>query len=1159
MYKRPFPLSFLMVQTAFGHGRANVGIYDNAFDVPNDYIPKMKSRTLFSSMFLRRSLTFVLVACLSLGVWATSEHLLPTPKSVTLQQGATLTLTGQLSVSTLPSARLQRAFLNLTGQTLTTTAGAPTLSITTGATISGAYDYTLEGYPNEAYQLTVDANGITIQAVTETGVIRAIQTLAQLAEGRQDNAIEACQITDWPAFKLRGLMHDIGRSFISVNELKQQIRLLGRFKVNTFHWHLTENQGWRFEVQQYPQLTAVSSMTRFAGQYYTQAECREIVSLAADYGITVIPEIDMPGHSGAFERAMGHSMQTDEGVAELKNILDEVADVFADAPYIHIGADEQTITYDNFLGIVTDYVHNLGKKVVVWNPIRGVTISSSMGADMTQMWSTSGTKISGLPNIDCRYNYVNHFDVFADLVGIYKSNIYYANQGSAEVAGEITAVWNDRYVEDEQAIMRQNNVYANVLASTERAWKGGGSQYIETGGTTLPNSGDEYEEFADWERRFLFHKANSLSEASIPYVRQTDVKWQITDAFPNGGVSTTILPPETEGPQDSYEYNGTTYGTGRATGAGIYLRHTWGTTVPSYYSSPQSNTTAYAWTYIYSPVAQEAGALIEFQNYGRSENDMAPENGKWDRKGSRIWFNDEEITGPTWDNAGLSISSEVPLKNENFTERQPVSIQLQKGWNKVFLKLPYVTASNVRLNKWMFTFVITDTEGKNALDGLKYSPKKILDEEAEAVSERIDEVRHAAIERTGTDPGFLPTSLTEELNNTLDAIEATLGVSMTAEQRSQQLATIEEAYETFLTLCSETTERVMPRVSEGDSYYWYTMCTPLRDSRYVQSNGADTGLTGGSDGTVTAAQWKFVNRSDGTYDIVNRSDGTYLSQSTVSGTIQLIPTTDSPSQGWTLKPAATLGYLIVTSGTSQLNMGNAGQSYKVFNWGSGTNTTDTGCQYAIRLCETVEPFQPQVSNTLVRHWYAFCTPLRDGRFVQSNGVGSGLTGGTDGTSAAAQWRFMQRTDGTYDIVNRSDASYLAPTAEYNTQLTTSSASPSQGWNISDASTQGYYIVTSGSVQLNQCNSGLGYKIYNWGSGTNTTDTGCQFSIAECDMTLCGDLTDDKRVQYTDIPRMVSLILSRQFDAYDRFVIDVNNDGQIGLADLTALINLILNQ
>ena len=652
-------------------------------------------------------------------------HLMPVPKQVERPAGgggAPIRLTGTLTCRTKPSTHIEHAILNLLGQTLTVVDDAvPDLLITLTDDIGPYYDYDLKGYPCEAYRLTVASGLIRIEAPTETGVIRAIQTLAQLAE--EDGRVEPCVITDWPAFKLRGWMHDVGRSFISVDELKRQIRLLGRFKVNTFHWHLTENQAWRFEVQRYPQLVAPESMTRFPGKYYTQQDCREIVRLAADYGITVIPEIDMPGHSQAFQRAMGHGMQTDEGVEELKNILTEVCEVFAESPYIHIGADEQRITYPDFLTILTDHLHGLGKRVVVWNPVSGLALTARTGADMTQMWSTAGKAVPGLPNIDCRYNYVNHFDVFADLVGIYLSNVYYAPQGSPSVAGEVTAVWNDRYLEREEDIVRQNNFYANVLAASERAWKGGGQCYIEQGGTVLPDSGEAFREFADWERRFLYHKSHALSGVPIPYVRQTQVRWQVTDPFPNGGDASLVFPPEIDGPRDKYDFEGQTFGTRFATGAALYLRHTWGTTVPAFYSNPALNATAYAWTYVYSPTAQEAGALIEFQNYGRSEHDRVPPARLWDFKGSRLWLNDEEIPAPAWENAGRQqVTNETPLRDENFAARPPVKIRLREGWNKVFLKLPYVATPNVRLNKWMFTFVITDPEGRDALEGLIYSP-----------------------------------------------------------------------------------------------------------------------------------------------------------------------------------------------------------------------------------------------------------------------------------------------------------------------------------------------------------------------------------------------------------------------------------------------------
>ena len=607
----------------------------------------------------------------------------------------------------------------------------------------GLFDYTLAGFDNEGYKLSVKYSEIEITAASKTGVIRAAQTLMQLAQANtaaEGTDIPGVEITDYPAFKLRGFMHDVGRSFISFDELKQEIDLLARFKVNVFHWHMTDNQGFRFESKVYPQLNKASSMTRFKGQYYTQAQCTELEAYAAERGITIIPEIDMPGHSTAFSNAMGYQMSSTQGRAALKKLLTELAEAFPRAPYIHMGADEAGTTAE-FVNEMSKYIkEQLGRRCVVWNPISGVSISKSTlpYIDMTEMWSTAGKKIAGLPNIDCRYNYVNHFDVFADLVGIYKSNIYYESQGNEEVAGAITALWNDRLTPTEQDIVCQNNLYANALATAERGWIGGGKRYIEAGGTTLPGVGSEYEEFADWERRFLHYKDTWLANASIPYVKQTNVKWRITDPFPNNGSATASFPPEQSTADilpERFTYNGTTYGSTLATGAGIYLRHTWGTTVPAFYSAPALNNTAYAWTYVYSSVAQEAGALIEFQNYGRSENDKAPDAGKWDRKGSRIWLNGEELLPPTWANTGKSISAEVPLQNENFAARQPLSVQLKAGWNKVLLKLPYVSADGVRLNKWLFTFVLTTPDGRQALDGLIYSPSQNpeADQEAEPV------------------------------------------------------------------------------------------------------------------------------------------------------------------------------------------------------------------------------------------------------------------------------------------------------------------------------------------------------------------------------------------------------------------------------------------
>lgn len=897
------------------------------------------------------------------------EHLLPRPQEVKITDGAAPFILGQDITITYEGGAKECALLNSFFAQYgcgVTDNGAP-VRVALVNSIAGAHDYELYGYENEAYMLDISADRIDIAAVTMTGVIRAAQTLAQLAEGYDGSpALEALSITDWPAFKLRGYMHDVGRSFISFETLKKHVDLLSRFKVNTFHWHMTENQAWRFQVKKYPQLTQENTMTRFPGQYYTQEQCKELQDYAAERGVVVIPEIDMPGHSEAFVRAMGFDMQSTQGIEALKYILEEVAAVFDKAPYIHIGADEKNTT-ESFLKTMTGKVHELGKKVVVWNPIKNVAVSTSIGADMCQMWSTSGKAVAGMPAIDCRYNYTNHFDVFADLVGIYKSNIYYEQQGNASVAGTISAPWNDRKTATEEEIIKQNNFYANMLATAERAWIGGGKRYIDNcnnggtnggGGTTLPNSGEEFEEFAGWERRFLFHKGNSLKGEPIPYVKQTNVRWRITEPFPNNGNMNAVFAPEADGldaaadMKESYVHNGVEYKSGMATGAGIYLRHTWGNnTIQTYYGAANyTNHTAYAWTYVYSDKEQVVGAQIEFQNYGRSEKDYAPDAGKWDRKGSDIWLNGVRIAPPVWENSGVGINdNEQLLKNENFTARKPVEVTLSKGWNKVFIKLPYVTASNVRLNKWMFTFVLTDTEGNDAVEGIVYSPNRCMDAEADQMVATIIEMRNYVDNVTGEQPGEYSPALASELNAVICDVEATLGEQLPAEERAAQVKLLNDAFEAFKAKLAAA-EVNSPKASDSNVTYYYTMSTPQRENRYPTSKGAGAEIVGET-AVSDAAKWKFVLRADGKYDIVNKADGTFVSPASNNNTA-LRTQNASPASGWEFKPAATQGLFIIVSGSAQFNQtNNSTLGYKVYNWGSGSNVSDTGCQYLITEVE----------------------------------------------------------------------------------------------------------------------------------------------------------------------------------------------------------------
>ncbi|OOE36045.1 beta-hexosaminidase [Salinivibrio kushneri] len=229
---------------------------------------------------------------------------------------------------------------------------------------------------DEAYQLTVTDQGVVIQACAERGFIHGCASLLQLCQEQDTQLrIPAIKISDAPRFAYRGMMLDCARHFHSVDTVKRLINQLAYFKFNTFHWHLTDDEGWRLEIKALPELTRYGSQrgpnTRLAPQfshiaerhegYYRQEDVRDVIEYAAARGITVIPEIDIPGHCRAAIKALPDWLQDDddrstyrsvqhytdnvlspalEGTYRfLDTVLSEVAELFP-ASWVHIGADE---------------------------------------------------------------------------------------------------------------------------------------------------------------------------------------------------------------------------------------------------------------------------------------------------------------------------------------------------------------------------------------------------------------------------------------------------------------------------------------------------------------------------------------------------------------------------------------------------------------------------------------------------------------------------------------------------------------------------------------------------------------------------------------------------------------------------------------------------
>lgn len=889
-------------------------------------------------------LTLMIVIAITQLAQAGIEHLLPKPQQITENSSVNPFVLDKVSV-TAPNLAddFQEWIITECAGTIVTANATASIEVQMVASVAGAE------FQDEAYKLTVTSDKITIQATTRQGAYWALQTLKQLANGAVGSVtIPACTIVDWPAFRIRGYMQDIGRSYMEFDEIKKEIANLSRYKINVFHWHLTENQGWRLQSKLFPQLNATANYTRHPGKYYTMAQARELVAWCAKHAVLLIPEIDMPGHSDAFTRAFGYNMQTTQGLATMKLLVAEIIDsCFAASPILHIGTDEVTMTMTNFIPEMVTLIRSKGPKIGTWR--RGYNGYNTADVGLCQLWASSGTVLAGVPNVDSRYHYMNHFDEYADVVGMYNSSILEVAKGTAERAGVIMAVWNDRITKSDKDIVNQNGVYPAVLATAERAWLGGGT-YITSKGVMLDAQNTEaFRNFADWERRFLYHKANHLKNEPISYVKQTNIQWRITDAFPNAGTLTASFPPETTQTStlviDTCTVNGIKYASRKVTGASIYLRHVWGTIVPAFYASPAANSTAYAYTWVYSPIAQTVGAKIEFQNYGRSESDIPARQGTWDYKGSRIWINDKEVLPPTWESQHTSRDNEIALTNENSSVRTPIQVNLVQGWNKIFMKLPVgaFSISQVRLVKWMFSCALVTLDGKNAVDGLIYSPEKNMNPSADVLINAIDE---ATLYRNTLPIGTQPGEYLQETLSKLDAATAiATGVKNDATATEDQYSKAVVDLSTALSALKKSIN--LPLASTAQTEIWYVIYAPYRGNRYVAYKGDNTPLVGEAFvAGVDRQLWKFERLTDGSNAIVSKLAKSYISPNSTNPTALLAQAGTMNSGGWGFTNSLDKTF-IITSGTAQFNQANNG-AYNILNWGGGTNTTDTGCRYIIK-------------------------------------------------------------------------------------------------------------------------------------------------------------------------------------------------------------------
>ncbi|MBS1491760.1 MAG: family 20 glycosylhydrolase [Bacteroidetes bacterium] len=549
--------------------------------------------------------------------------------------------------------------------------------------------------PAEAYHLVILKEKILLSANTLHGIFNGIQTLLQLM--RDYTLIDACEISDWPAFEWRGYMVDVGRNFQSLELLKQQIEVMAAYKLNVFHLHLTEDIAWRLASRQYPQLTAPENMLRHKGQYYSEEELKELITFCKKRFITLIPEIDMPGHSAAFTRAMGTDMQSEEGLSIIKNILKEFLTTY-DVAYVHIGADEVKLTNQTFIPEVTSFIEGFGKKVIGWEP--GGNFSEST---IRQLWMDDKGKTANasVQYIDSRHLYLNHMDPLESVVTIFNRRIGNKPKGDKNLLGGAICLWHDRAVANPEDVLKMNPVYPAMLTFAERSWRGGGTEgWVANAGT--PNS-DELKIFIEFENRLWDHKQNYFQNRPFPYERQASITWKFFGPYLNEGNLAKKFAPE----EFDFSLEKLTAAF-EATGGTLVLRHWWHPLIKGLIEIPEENTTWYATTKIWSNEEMVQDFWIGFNNLSRSPATDSPPANAWDNKQSALWVNRKLILPPSWKRAGQKGNSEIPLIDEGYEYRSPSKIQLNKGWNTVVVKLPIAKFKGINWQnpvKWMFTFV----------------------------------------------------------------------------------------------------------------------------------------------------------------------------------------------------------------------------------------------------------------------------------------------------------------------------------------------------------------------------------------------------------------------------------------------------------------------
>lgn len=419
---------------------------------------------------------------------------------------------------------------------------------------------------SEAYALTVAPNAISITSTSNAGLFYGMQSLFQLMKADTVVTIPCVEIADEPVFSYRGMHLDVSRHFFGIDVIKQYLDVMAKLKLNQFHWHLTDDQGWRIEIKKYPKLTSIGGCrtekdnSTYCG-FYTQEEIKEIVQYANERFITIIPEIDVPGHSSAIIASYPElgcyrqeiNVPNTFGIKEdilcpsdstfqfLKDVFDEVCILFP-SKNIHIGGDEvptkhwteseaaktfckqQSIDISklssHFLNEIENYLATKGRKCIGW----GEVMEDDISKDITVMsWrnnkagiaaSKRGNDVIMTPRTFCYFDYFQDWDETKDAIymtylpmsKVYSFNPLTKIKGDAQkhILGGQACVWTE-FISTKEKL--QNQVYPRISAMAECLWTNKSSK-----------------KYSDFQKRLSALRNYFVNEKELPKIDLVRIK-----------------------------------------------------------------------------------------------------------------------------------------------------------------------------------------------------------------------------------------------------------------------------------------------------------------------------------------------------------------------------------------------------------------------------------------------------------------------------------------------------------------------------------------------------------------------------------------------------------------------------------------------------------